>query len=52
MNELEAGMVFINQMVFSRSASSFRRREALRVGRELSTYGIREFTNVKTVWVK
>ncbi len=50
--EIEAGCCFVNGLVKSDPRLPFGGIKTSGYGRELSHHGIREFTNIKAVWIK
>ena len=49
---MESGATFVNSITFSDPRMPFGGVKNSGYGRELSVHGIREFTNIKSIWIK
>jgi succinate-semialdehyde dehydrogenase/glutarate-semialdehyde dehydrogenase len=50
--KIETGAVFVNGLVKSDPRMPFGGIKKSGYGRELSDYGIKEFVNIKSIWIK
>ena len=50
--KIRSGMIFVNRIVASDARLPFGGVKKSGYGRELSKFGILEFTNIRTVWMQ
>ncbi|WP_018151990.1 NAD-dependent succinate-semialdehyde dehydrogenase [Leeia oryzae] len=51
-HKIESGMAYVNGQLRSNNRLPFGGTKASGYGRELSRFGLREFTNIRSVWIK